>query len=126
MSQKQQTRQVEKSRPAEKRVLGLTIGNISEVEAFAQSQPYLTPYVIAEKFGVRLSIAKRVLRGLAEKGLIKPIEDVTRLQLYAPTREVKITPHKPQTAAQKEEGPEAAERAAPKRAKAKGGKAKSK
>ncbi|MEM0444473.1 MAG: hypothetical protein QXW60_07290 [Nitrososphaerota archaeon] len=125
MSQKQQTRQAEKSKPAEKRVLSVTVSNISEVESFVQSQPYLTPYVIAEKFGVRLSIAKRLLRGLAEKGVIRPIENVARLKLYAPTKEVKITPHKPQIATRKEEEA-VAETPAPKKTRAKGGKAKAK
>ncbi|MCS7145700.1 MAG: hypothetical protein RMJ28_06245 [Nitrososphaerota archaeon] len=98
MSQKQQTKQAEKAKPSEKRVLSLTVSNVAEVESFAQSQPYLTPYLIADRFGVRLSVAKKILRGLTEKGLIRPLEGVTRLKLYVPTKEVKITPHKPQTA----------------------------
>ncbi len=106
MSQKQQARQAEKSKPAEKRVLNLSVSNVAEVESFAKSQPYLTPYLVAERFGVRLSVAKRFLRELAEKGVLRQLEGVTRLKLYVPTTEVKITPHKPQTATQTVEGEE--------------------
>jgi len=116
LSQKQQAKSAEKAKTAEKRVLSLTISNMAEVESFAQSQPCLTPYLIAERFGVRLSVAKKVLRGLAEKGLVKPFEGVTGLKLYVPTKEVAVAPHKPQTAAQPSEEEVAA---APKKAKKK-------
>ncbi|GBC71265.1 hypothetical protein HRbin02_01045 [Candidatus Calditenuaceae archaeon HR02] len=126
MSQKQQTRQAEKAKPVEKRVLGLSVSNVAEIESFAKSQPYLTPYLIAERFGVRLSVAKRFLRELAEKGVLRPLEGVTRLKLYVPTTEVKITPHKPQTAEQTVEEGEVVGVAAKKKAKGKAAKPKKK
>lgn len=124
MSQKQQAKQAEKAKGPEKKVLSLSVSNMAEVESFAQSQPYLTPYVLAERFGIRLSVAKRIMRTLAEKGLIRPLEGVTRLKLYAPTKEVKITPHKPQTAPQAEAGAE--EAAVQRKAKGKAAKPKKK
>jgi small subunit ribosomal protein S25e len=127
LSQKQQTRQAEKTKAAEKRVLSLSVSNVAEVESFAKSQPYLTPYLIAERFGVRLSVAKKFLRELAEKGILRPLEGVTRLKLYVPTTEVKITPHKPQTAAQPVEGEEGVvDTGAKKKAKGKAAKPKKK
>jgi len=126
LSQRQQAKQTERAKAAEKRVLGVAVNNASEVEEFAQSQPYVTPYLIAERFGIRLSIAKGILKGLAERGLVRPLEGVTGLKLYVPTREVRITPHKPLTAKAVEGDVEAGVAAASKKAKGKAAKARRK
>jgi ribosomal protein S25 len=90
LSQKQeQRRQPEKAKASEKRVLGIIPPDIREAEGFVRTQHYVTPAVLAERFGIRLSVAKRLLTALAERGSLRHVEGVTGLKLYNPTGEVK-------------------------------------
>jgi ribosomal protein S25 len=91
LSQKQeQRRQPEKTKTAEKRSLGVSAPSLGDVESFVKTQPYVTPSVLGERFGVRLSIAKRLLKTMAERGLLRPASGVTGLKLYMPMGEVKL------------------------------------
>lgn len=58
-----------------------------EVLEFLRDQPYVTPNLLAEKFGVRISIARQVLRDLTGKGYVKLIVGDRRLKIYAPVKE---------------------------------------
>lgn len=58
-----------------------------EVLEFAKTQSYVTPYVLAEKFGIRISIAKQVLRTLAEERYLRLVAGDGRLKIYEPVKE---------------------------------------
>jgi len=61
---------------------------MEEVLEFIKDQPYLTPFVLAEKFGIRISIAKKVLSSLAERRYIRLVCGDSRLKIYEPVKEV--------------------------------------
>lgn len=71
----------------ERGVAGVIPPPMEEVLDFVRSQPYLTPNLLAEKFAIRVSIARQVLRELAEKRLVKLVVGDKRLKIYAPVRE---------------------------------------
>ncbi len=60
---------------------------MEEVLEFIKTQPYLTPFILAEKFGIRISIAKKVLSSLAEKKYIRLVCGDSRLKIYEPIKE---------------------------------------
>ena len=87
----------------EKMVASVIPPPMEEVLEFAKTQPYLTPYVVAEKFGIRISIAKQVLRELAEKKYIRLVCGDKRLRIYEPIKEAlkEVTPKKEKGKAKK-------------------------
>ena len=70
----------------EKSVAGVIPPSFDEVESFIKTQPYITPYTLSEKFGIRISISKDILRRLAEQGKLKLVEGDRRLRIYAPIK----------------------------------------
>lgn len=68
----------------EKIVSDVVPPSIDEVTAFARTQKYLTPYVLSEKFGIRLSIAKQVLNKLAEMKLVRQVSGNSDLRIFTP------------------------------------------
>ena len=87
----------------EKMVASVIPPPMEEVLEFAKTQPYLTPYVVAEKFGIRISIAKQVLRELAEKKYVRLVCGDKRLRIYEPIKEAlkEVTPKKEKGKAKK-------------------------
>lgn len=73
-----------KAKGPEKRIGSIMPPSISELEAFVRTQPYITPYVLSEKYGLRLSIAKDLLNTLSKKGVINLITGTNRIRIYAP------------------------------------------
>jgi len=72
----------------EKSVAGVIPPSLDEVESFIKTQPYITPYILSEKFGIRISVSKNILRRLAEEGKLRLIEGDNRLRIYAPIKVV--------------------------------------
>ncbi|RLG08962.1 MAG: hypothetical protein DRN65_00240 [Thaumarchaeota archaeon] len=64
---------------------------MEEVLEFIKTQPYLTPFILAEKFGIRISIAKQVLSSLAEKKYIRLVQGDSRLKIYEPIKEALVS-----------------------------------
>ena len=77
----------------EKSIAGVIPPSLDEVESFIKTQPYITPYVLSEKFGIRISVSKDILRRLAEEGKLRLIEGDNRLRIYAPVKVV-VEEHK--------------------------------
>lgn len=44
----------------------------------------ITPYLIATKYGIKISLAKKVLRELAERNVIKLVDRNRRVDIYVP------------------------------------------
>ena len=68
----------------EKLVSDVVSPSIEELIEFARTQRYLTPFVISEKFGIRLSIAKQTLNRLAEMKLVKLVSGNSKLRIFTP------------------------------------------
>lgn len=81
-------RRQEKPSSSEKHVGEIIPPSLEEVEAFVKTQPYITPYVLSERFGIRLSIAKSLLSSLAERRVIRLVQGDSRLRIYAPVERV--------------------------------------
>jgi len=62
-----------------------------EVLEFIRTQQYVTPFMLAEKFGIRISIAKQVLSGLAEKKYLRLVVGDRRLKIYEPIKEALVS-----------------------------------
>jgi ribosomal protein S25 len=45
----------------------------------------VTPHALATQLNVRVGVAKRVLRGLEEKGSVKVVSGSSRLRVYGPS-----------------------------------------
>lgn len=73
-----------KTKGPEKRIGTVTSPTISELEAFVRTQPYITPYVLSEKYGLRLSIAKDLLNTLSKRGVINLVTGTNRIRIYTP------------------------------------------
>ncbi|MCS7133074.1 MAG: hypothetical protein N3F65_04245 [Nitrososphaeria archaeon] len=61
-----------------------------EVLEFIKTQPYVTPYVLADKFGVRISVAKQVLRTLADGKYLRLVAGDGRMRIYEPVKEALV------------------------------------
>jgi ribosomal protein S25 len=75
----------------EKLVSDVIPPSIEELIEFARTQKYLTPFVVSEKFGIRLSIAKQVLNRLAEMRLVKLVSGNSKLRIFTPIEVVTET-----------------------------------
>lgn len=75
------------SEAREKLVASVIPPPLEEVLEFVKTQAYLTPNLLAEKFGIRISIAKKVLSGLAEKRYVRLVCGDRRLKIYEPIKE---------------------------------------
>ncbi|MCD6313049.1 MAG: hypothetical protein J7L79_04490 [Thaumarchaeota archaeon] len=80
----------------EKLVASVIPPPLEEVLEFVKTQLYLTPNLLAEKFGIRISIAKKVLRELADKRYVKLVCGNRKLKIYEPIKEAlaEIKPRK--------------------------------
>ena len=82
--QRKQQQQERRETTMEKSVLGLSVPNMDEVISFVKGLKYVTPYVLAEKFGFRISLAKKLLTDLAGRGLLYLVAGDNRIRIYAP------------------------------------------
>jgi len=73
-----------KAKGPDKRIGTIAAPPLSELEAFVRAQPYITPYVLSERYGLRLSVAKDLLSTLAKKGIINLVTGTNRIRIYAP------------------------------------------
>ncbi|MEM2549555.1 MAG: hypothetical protein QW689_03925 [Nitrososphaerota archaeon] len=122
-------KEVAKAKGPEKKIGSIVPPPISELEAFVRTQPYITPYVLSEKYGLRLSIAKDLLNTLSKKGIINLITGTNRIRIYSPVSPKIAAPakHGTQPAKKTEEEPvqvEAIVTKEPKKQKSKGKKKK--
>jgi len=60
----------------------LTQGSIDQIIEGIKGMPYVTPYLLATKFGLKISRAKSVLRELESKGVLKLVDKNRRLSIY--------------------------------------------
>lgn len=56
-----------------------------ELNKFISSSKIITPYMIAEKFNIKLSIAKQILKDLVNEGILSIVGGDNRIRIYVPT-----------------------------------------
>lgn len=57
---------------------------INKIAKDAARSKFLTPYMVAEKYGIQLGAAKKILRYLAERGVLKLYSPGRRVPIYVP------------------------------------------
>lgn len=57
---------------------------LTQIERDTSKMKCITPYILAARYNVRISIAKNILRKLSEKELIKKISSNRRTLVYTP------------------------------------------
>ena len=74
------------SSAAEKRVLGITVPNPKDkkIEKELQGMKVLTPYSLASRFNLRLSVARDFLEKLQHEGLVTFVSSGKGTKIYKP------------------------------------------
>ncbi len=86
---KTQQKPSEKKESAPQKYIGsIALPDERDVVNYIKSMKYATPYLISEKYGIRLSVAKNLLNSLASKGLLVPIVGDNRLRIFAPAHAI--------------------------------------
>lgn len=62
----------------------LTQASVDQMVGEITKMPYITPYVVATKFGLKISRAKRILKRLAEEGVLAVYDYNRRVPIYVP------------------------------------------
>ncbi|MEM0366241.1 MAG: hypothetical protein QXO93_02675 [Acidilobaceae archaeon] len=66
----------------------LEVNLLSDIIMKAKSElikeKYLTPYRVAQKYGVKISTARRLLKILASEGLLRLVGGTRRVPIYVP------------------------------------------
>lgn len=68
----------------EKRTGGISIPDVSNekfIDELKEAKA-VTPYTLASKYNLKMSVAKRVLEELVKQGLVQPITGNSRLRVY--------------------------------------------
>lgn len=85
---RKQKKQETKTAPApeKKRVPGITPPNLKSEKFTAElkKMKVITPYSIASRFNLRMSIARDFLRNLERKGMVKFVSKSQNLRIYRP------------------------------------------
>ncbi len=68
----------------EKRIGGIDVSNVSNDRLISELKEAkaITPYTLASKYSLRMSVARKVLGELVEQGILQPITGNSRLRVY--------------------------------------------
>jgi len=68
----------------EKRIGGINLPNVSNESLINELKEAkaVTPYTLASKYNLRMSVAKRILGELVKQGIVQPITGNSRLRVY--------------------------------------------
>lgn len=91
-SEKESPTQQQKEAPTEKKILKIEPPPEGDMETYVKSQKYLTPFSLSERYGIRLSIAKNILRRFYGQGVIKRVAGTNRISIYAPIELLQAPP----------------------------------
>lgn len=64
--------------------VGLPEELVMRVEREARSASYLTPYLVHSKYGISMTTARRILRELEKRGVLKLYSPGRRSPIYVP------------------------------------------
>jgi len=86
-AQQKQAKQAKKEEAQAKRTIELLDERIFDsIARDIQNMPVVTPYEISAKYGIKMSLAIKVLRNLRQKGDLALISKGHRTEIYAPTK----------------------------------------
>jgi len=71
---------------AERKLGGVTPPPLNAVREFVKGQSYVTPVVLAEGFGLKVGIAKKLLRDLEKEKVVSLVSGDRRMGIYAPPK----------------------------------------
>ncbi len=60
--------------------------SIDEVMREVVRANYVTPYQLASKSGIKISVARKILKELEEKGFLKLLDKNRRIAIYVPAK----------------------------------------
>lgn len=91
LEKKLRRERIEKEKARKEKIKGeVRIGSvnisINEVMREVVKTSYVTPYQLASKSGIKISVARKVLKELEEKGLLKLIDKNRRIAIYVPIK----------------------------------------
>lgn len=79
-----------KEPPAEKKIWKIEPPPETDIATYVRSQKFLTPFSLSERYGIRLSIAKDLLRRFHSQGVIKRVAGTNRISIYAPVELLQV------------------------------------
>lgn len=62
----------------------LTQVSVDHIIKDIKKMKYITPYVLASRFGIKISRAKKVLRDLESRGVVRAYDKNHRVPIYVP------------------------------------------
>jgi small subunit ribosomal protein S25e len=83
-AEKQKTAQQKATTIIEKGPKDIIPPSKEELNKFISSSKIITPYMIAEKFNIKLSIAKQILKDLVKEGILSIVGGDNRIRIYVP------------------------------------------
>lgn len=63
---------------------GLPRDLIDKAKVELVKEKFVTPFRVAQRYGVKVSAAKRLLRILVDEGVLKPLSGNRRVRIYVP------------------------------------------
>jgi len=68
----------------ERQIQGISIPNISdqELQSVISEMKAITPYIVSNQFSVRVSVAKRLIKELLQKGVIEQVDGNSRIKVF--------------------------------------------
>lgn len=91
MKEKKEKKGKEKEEKKEKKISSplIPLEVVKQLENELNNMKCITPYALSSKFGLKIGVAKSVLRELEHKGILKCIARGSRISVYTP---VNFTP----------------------------------
>lgn len=65
---------------------GVSIESLDQILNEVKRLKYVTPYLLASKFSIKVSRAKKILRQLENEGILKYIDGNRRVRIYVPVK----------------------------------------
>jgi len=72
----------------ERKLGGVVPPSLDAAREFVKGQSYVTPFLLAEQFGLRIGVAKKMLRELEVERAVSPVLGDRRMKIYAPPQTI--------------------------------------
>ncbi len=68
----------------EKQIQGISLPDISdrELQRVVSEMKAITPYTVSNQFSIRVSVAKRLIGDLLQKGVIEQVDGNSRIKVF--------------------------------------------
>ncbi len=60
--------------------------DLNRVAAEVSKMPYVTPYLLASKYGIKISAARRILKQLVDQGVLSVYDYNRRVPIFVPAK----------------------------------------